>query len=819
MRCRIIAVLIVGILLAPSVMAQTSGRAGPNCLDRNIGSITNALKVDDGVCIKVNLGNLQPGDVYDVSVSIINDAIDLLFFEQNQILPYDAGQTYQSQFDPVVSTESALGDYSFHWKVPAAGTPKTWYMVLDNLAHDGDNGQGDQGGAQSQIGLTFEKIEESYWTPYHDILAVPSDSHTTLLSGDDLKLDAGTTIVLTAWALEGQGDVYLQTKAMNDLYTTGGIGQLFIADVELQSISNSDSDTWVVPQELEGEELIIIVDNTNNPVGGGIGDTDLRMSVRVELSPVITPIINVDMGETSLGIALNLNATNTPNRSNQIDTLSWDFDSEIDVDSDGVFTNDNDAQGFQVQGIWNTVGQKEVTLTATSQSSQIVTTNYSINVIDIQSPNAVVSSSAESFSGDWKTKINQNTAFSCGDSTDDDKVSKCLWEWGDIYSDTNDSISISWPNIGTYLVNLTVEDESGNSNTVTANVIVDDDSIPSLNNQTIEQLPSTCVEDESIRFSMSAIDAYDQGYQLTYHWDLNPSIDSDNNGNPNDDPDFVGSDVDIEFEDAGRKDIVVTVFDQSGNSDFHAFSINVASSSDPTSVFGIIIVVLFVIAITMAVAMIGYRKWQYGLALELLEGRGLSQAESKQHISMVKERNKVPIFAAASIIAGLESGEKIVTKEERQEQQTQAMYQSIYGSSTQQSPQETSGFAPTINAYAPSSFAPPQAQYSAGTQEAAAAARAMFVEEENQEIIETNTDGLTEIQTTEVISGGIELPPQAKNTLSATEMKETEVNVEEPIKSINCPSCSTIFKIRIPDVEEAVVGCPSCSIDFKLRFE
>jgi len=819
MRCRIIAVLIVGILLAPSVMAQTSGRAGPNCLDRNIGSITNALKVDDGVCIKVNLGNLQPGDVYDVSVSIINDAIDLLFFEQNQILPYDAGQTYQSQFDPVVSTESALGDYSFHWKVPAAGTPKTWYMVLDNLAHDGDNGQGDQGGAQSQIGLTFEKIEESYWTPYHDILAVPSDSHTTLLSGDDLKLDAGTTIVLTAWALEGQGDVYLQTKAMNDLYTTGGIGQLFIADVELQSISNSDSDTWVVPQELEGEELIIIVDNTNNPVGGGIGDTDLRMSVRVELSPVITPIINVDMGETSLGIALNLNATNTPNRSNQIDTLSWDFDSEIDVDSDGVFTNDNDAQGFQVQGIWNTVGQKEVTLTATSQSSQIVTTNYSINVIDIQSPNAVVSSSAESFSGDWKTKINQNTAFSCGDSTDDDKVSKCLWEWGDIYSDTNDSISISWPNIGTYLVNLTVEDESGNSNTVTANVIVDDDSIPSLNNQTIEQLPSTCVEDESLRFSMSAIDAYDQGYQLTYHWDLNPSIDSDNNGNPNDDPDFVGSDVDIEFEDAGRKDIVVTVFDQSGNSDFHAFSINVASSSDPTSVFGIIIVVLFVIAITMAVAMIGYRKWQYGLALELLEGRGLSQAESKQHISMVKERNKVPIFAAASIIAGLESGEKIVTKEERQEQQTQAMYQSIYGSSTQQSPQETSGFAPTINAYAPSSFAPPQAQYSAGTQEAAAAARAMFVEEENQEIIETNTDGLTEIQTTEVISGGIELPPQAKNTLSATEMKETEVNVEEPIKSINCPSCSTIFKIRIPDVEEAVVGCPSCSIDFKLRFE
>ena len=43
-------------------------------------------------------------------------------------------------------------------------------MVLDNLAHDGDNGQGDQGGSQAQVGVTFSQIVESYWTPYHDVV-------------------------------------------------------------------------------------------------------------------------------------------------------------------------------------------------------------------------------------------------------------------------------------------------------------------------------------------------------------------------------------------------------------------------------------------------------------------------------------------------------------------------------------------------------------------------------------------------------------------------------------------------------------------------
>ena len=57
---------------------------------------------------------------------------------------------------------------------------------------------------------------------------------------------------------------------MHDLYVSGEVGQLFIQDLDLQSVIDSDSDSLTVPQELDGEELLVNVDNTDSPVGGGI---------------------------------------------------------------------------------------------------------------------------------------------------------------------------------------------------------------------------------------------------------------------------------------------------------------------------------------------------------------------------------------------------------------------------------------------------------------------------------------------------------------------------------------------------------------------
>ena len=85
MRCQFIVAILLCMIISPCVSAQTEGRAPPGCLERNIEDISNSISVDSGLCWKINLGTLQPGDVYDVEINIINDAIDMLFFDQNSV--------------------------------------------------------------------------------------------------------------------------------------------------------------------------------------------------------------------------------------------------------------------------------------------------------------------------------------------------------------------------------------------------------------------------------------------------------------------------------------------------------------------------------------------------------------------------------------------------------------------------------------------------------------------------------------------------------------------------------------------------------------
>ena len=46
---------------------------------------------------------------------------------------------------------------------------------------------------------------------------------------------------------------------------------------------------------------------------------------------------------------------------------------------------------------------------------------------------------------------------------------------------------------------------------------------------------------------------------------------------------------------------------------------------------------------------------------------------------MVKQKTRIPIFADAAQISGLDSNIEITTKESQQEQMLQTEYQSIYG--------------------------------------------------------------------------------------------------------------------------------------------
>ena len=114
MRSSLFVALLLCVMLIPASSLATEGRAEPNCLNDTPASFSSSTVIGNNACIKVNLGTLTPGDVFDLSIIVSEGELDVLVFDQNSIQPYDLGQSYRSSFEQIPSTESALGSYQFH---------------------------------------------------------------------------------------------------------------------------------------------------------------------------------------------------------------------------------------------------------------------------------------------------------------------------------------------------------------------------------------------------------------------------------------------------------------------------------------------------------------------------------------------------------------------------------------------------------------------------------------------------------------------------------------------------------------------------------
>ena len=110
--------LVCLLLVASLPVSADEGRAAPNCETATLQSLGSTTDVNADSCVVVSLGALQPGEVYDLSIIIVDDAIDVLVFDENSLQPYNLGQSYRSSMAQPASTESALGALEFHWKVP-----------------------------------------------------------------------------------------------------------------------------------------------------------------------------------------------------------------------------------------------------------------------------------------------------------------------------------------------------------------------------------------------------------------------------------------------------------------------------------------------------------------------------------------------------------------------------------------------------------------------------------------------------------------------------------------------------------------------------
>ena len=805
-------VLMLCVSLAP-LASGTSGRAAPSCSSESATTFASQVPVDDGECVELSLGLLTPGDVYEITVLVIDDALDVLVFDEAGLQPYLLGQSYRSSYQQIPSTESANGSYEFHWKVPLSISEKSWTIVVDNLAHDGDQGNGDQGGDLGRVSISVTKLNDGQWTSYHDLVGIIPNGHLTLLEGDDLRLEEGTAVSVQAWSLEGFGDVYLQTESMNANYLAGQTN-VALTGASLLGVDGTASFNWIVSAAFANQPLKLVVDNTNDPDGQGDGSTNLRITIRVELVPVMQASFVAENQTVELDTLLNFDASSSPNNLQQISQYVWDFDASVDSNNDGDAINDVDAVGISANHLWTTPGVKTVTLTVSGQlgfdRSQI-----NITVIDVTDPIARISGSAGTsaipITGGWRIEHGETLTLSCATSTDNDQITACSWSVdGNPYGQQT-TASFNWSDIGTHDVGLIVLDPSGNSQSTSVTILVTDSTVPSLDAPLLNVFTDQAVEGQASSFFVTASDGYDANTDLRFHWDLDSLVDSDNNGNALDDPDYIGSRVDIIFDSVGTNTVIVTVFDASNNSDSYTFSVIVSEAEVAETDYGIFAVILFLGVVTVSIAMIGYRRWQGTIALKLLTDRGLPESEARSHISMVKQTQRLPLFANAVQIAGLESGADVVSQQEQETARKEAELQSIYGSANEPEATPQAQFAPRM-------------QMSQASSQAANEAAALFFDDEPaptpKQTVANDLDELLEPQTKaspKPSAAGIELPEPITLPSEESPAKTEEPVADQPSADVNllrgaCSSCGLEFQVPMPiDVKEAIVICPSCS--------
>ena len=811
------AYVLIGLLMCsvmiPSVQA-TEGRDAPQCLSVSESTLSSQVLVVNDACMRFDLGMLQPGDVFEFSITVIDDSLDVLVFDESGLQPYLLGQSYRSTYQQVPSTEFANGEYEFHWKVPASINAKSWTVIIDNLAHDGDQGEGDQGGVDGRISMSVTQLTDTPWTPHHDLVGIIPDGYLTLLEGTSLQLEEGTTIAVTAWSLEGLADVYLQTESMNANYLSGQ-SNVALTGASLLAVDGTSSFSWVVPSALANQPLKLVVDNTDDPDGQGDGSTTVRITIRVQLVPVIQAQFVAENTTVPMNTLVGFDAASTPNNLGQISQYTWDFDSTVDGNNDGDFINDVDAIGLTSEAQWTSPGERNVTLTVLGQSS-FDRQQQTITVDDINNPvpritgTTASSSTATPVSGGWRIAYANTLVLTCNSSSDDDSISACSWSLDGAPYNQQTTVSFNWSTIGEHVVGLTVFDQSGNSASTQVDVRVVDGSIPMIDDDNFN--PQKSLEEGQIyTYSINANDVYDSASNLRYHWDINPSKDTDQNGNPTDDPDYIGSNVDLLFDTAGTKTVVVTVFDASNNTDTRTFTIVVEESVESSTNFGLVAVVLFIFVVTLSISFIGYRRWQSSIAVGLLTGRGLSEPEAKAHMGMVRQSQKLPLFAKAIQLAGLDVGE-VVTRDQQEQARKEAELQSIYGSGeVEEIPQ--------------AQFAPKREISQASSQAAAEAAALFFDDAPPAPAVETiaqdpddallqELGSMNENPPMAPQSGGIQLPENMAPLAEIPEPAPEIVEEEAPSNLLkgSCNSCSLKFQVPMPaGVNEAIVVCPSCS--------
>ena len=756
---RLLVLLLLGLLIAPAVSA-TEGRAAPQCAQFDLSDVISSgsgVAVETGACLIIDIGVRNSATTLAIDYEVMDDAMDVLLFDENTIQTYNNGQNYRNSFTTEGSFESMLGDEWFDWAPPQSFTAKNWYVVFDNTAHDGDEGQGDQGGstARFKIQLAPAAAETNPFT--HNTFVVEAGQKANL---GTFNVDGGTEFSYWAHPISGSGDLFIQSD--NQLG-----GDLMISGSNMDDFGGQETTQldWTVPSFLDLKNLNLMVE---------AGSTDLHFTVKSWFEPVLAPIIvDYSNGATTIGQSITLDAGDSPNSLQQINVLSWDFD------SDGIA----DDEGELVDASWPTPGIKTINLTAQSASGETTTTSHQVTVSDVTNPTAVITGTGGvlDLNGNRRLLRISDLTLQASNSFDDHAIASASWSVDGTTMSSASQYTVSWSEIGTYLITLAVTDPSGNMGYANSTIFVFDSTVPILVTSDISDIEEV-TKGEEIEFKAKAVDVWDGEDSLRFTWDLDLEVDSNGDGDTTNDPDYTGRILTKTFDSTGKYRLALTVYDNSNNTDFEIFEFQVVDPAGEGNIFGIIAIVFLVVIIVTGVVLFGYKGVQRRHAVEMLVEKGLSLEEANARIYEVAKTSKLPTFAKAVQMAGISEGGVVKSSEQIMSEEKASEFASIYGNDSQSQIDPNAGFRPSSQV---------------GQVDPAIANAALAAFEDDP--VPKKSPPPTPVSG-KVKSGGVALPPVQK---PAGHTLKTD-----------CTSCGKAFAVTMPaGVSSAVVACPSCGSD------
>ncbi len=556
MRTASSAILAILLLSFAGPIAEADSKGVISCVNADLSMMPANWELGDQACVRLDLGELNPGQT--LSFDIVTDSvIDILLFSANAITVYQNEQSYRSDLvwegDSVF--ESFNGTGSWHWTVPDDRDPTRWYMVFDNLDHPQDSSNGAQGGSAASVTLDAGIITPVPFTLADTIVRLEAGGHS-LLHGPFI-LDAGTQVSIQASTMEGAPDVFLMTQSQVDLYEAGGTAATRVSGTDMLLITTDRSIVWTAPESLEGTQLYLVVDNRAGPSGGGAGTLPIATTVVMVLTPILEPVIGgeASSGVVDVGSIVTLDATETPNLSEQIPEsgFSWDTDGDGFDDNSGTMANVSWAEPTNVT----------IRLTVLSTDGRSTSVYQEVQVSDVTPPESNIQ-----VNGVVERAFNEALILS-GDFSDNWGVSSVEWLVdGQVVSSFTgdlsgaDSFSHSFASnesSGEHTITLRVTDRSGLSSEDTAIVSLYD-STPPVSDEYEEE--TSTVIGETTRLSIAFSDP--ESTNLYYSWDFDAMTDSDGDGDADNDEDASGPVVLHAFEEIGVYRVICRVQNEAG---------------------------------------------------------------------------------------------------------------------------------------------------------------------------------------------------------------------------------------------------------------